>query len=444
MGKNVVIIGGGAGGASAAAEARRGDPSLSIIMLEEDEQVSFTACPMPYFISDAIKDPKRLIARTPEKFIETGVDVRINHRVEEIDGKNASVILSSGEKIPWDVLVFGTGMNVRMPGIPGEEMEGVFSLREYNDSIRIKNWLKETNCRKAIILGAGFIALEMSESFRTLGIETSMYYRGNLPASRWDPEYSQVILDELTRNGVTFVPRAKLKAIEKGSDYRLRLVTSEGEEEADVILHALGVTPNVKLASQIDVPLGKTGAIGVNFSQKTALEGVYAVGDCSETFNRVSRRWVNLPLGDIANKQGRVAGNNIGGGSLIFPGVVAAQSFKVFDLEVASTGIDEKEALKAGFHPVSAKLTGNAIAASMPGNKKLSLKLIADKASGRLLGAQAVGERGVVNRINILSAALWGNMTLDDVGYLDLAYAPPFSGAWDPIHVAAQTLKRKL
>jgi NADPH-dependent 2,4-dienoyl-CoA reductase/sulfur reductase-like enzyme len=444
MGKNVVIIGGGAGGASAAAEARRGDPSLSIIMLEEDEQVSFTACPMPYFISDVIKDPKRLIARTPEKFIETGVDVRIKNRVERVDGKNANVLLVGGEKIPYDALVFGTGMTVRMPGIPGEEREGVFSLREYNDSIRIKNWLKETNCRKAIILGAGFIALEMSESFRTLGIETSMYYRGSLPASRWDLEYSQVILDELTRHEVKFVPHAQLKAIEKGSDYRLRLVTADGAEEADVILLALGVSPNVKLASQIDVPLGKTGAIGVNFSQQTALEGIYAVGDCCETFNRVSRRWVNLPLGDIANKQGRVAGHNIGGGSLAFPGVVGAQSFKVFDLEVASTGIDEKEALKVGFHPVSAKLTGNAIAASMPGNKKLSLKLVADRSTGRLLGAQGVGERGVVSRINILSAALWGNMTLDDVGYLDLAYAPPFSGAWDPIHVAAQTLRRKL
>jgi len=444
MGKNVVIIGGGAAGASAAAEARRGDSSLSIIMLEEDEQVSFTACPMPYFIGDLIKDEKRLIARTPEKFIETGVDVRIKNRVEEIDGKSGKVLLESGKKISYDILVLGTGATVQMPGIPGENRDGVFTLREYEDSIRIKNWLKATNCRKAIIIGAGFIALEMSETFRTLGIATSMYYRGNLPASRWDPEYSQTILDEITRHEVHFVPQTQLQAIEEGKEHRLRLITHGGEEEADVILIATGVKPNVKLASQINVPLGKTGAIGVNFSQQTALEGIYAVGDCCESFNRISGRWVNLPLGDIANKQGRVAGHNIGGGSLIFPGIVGAQSFKVFDLEAASTGIDEKEAIRAGFHPVSVKVSGNAIAASMPGNRKLSLKLIADQTTGRLLGAQGVGERGVVSRINILSAALWGNMTLNDLGYLDLAYAPPFSGAWDPIHTAAQTLRRKL
>jgi CoA-dependent NAD(P)H sulfur oxidoreductase len=444
VGKNVVIIGGGAGGASAAAEARRGDPSLSIIMLEEDEQVSFTACPMPYYIGDLITDPKRLIARTPEKFIETGVDVRIKKRVEEVDKKNREVRLADGAGIPYDVLVFGTGTTVKMPGIPGQEKEGVFTLREYNDSIRIKNWLKETHCRKAIIIGAGFVALEMAEAFRTIGIKTSMYYRRDLPASRWDPEYSQIILDEITRNGVEFVPQSQLKAIEDGKDCRLKLVTNHGEDEADIILVAIGVNPNVKLASQIGVPLGETGAIKVNFSQQTMVEGVYAAGDCCESFNRVSSRWVYLPLGDLANRQGRVAGKNIGGGSIYFPGVVGAQSFKVFALEVAMTGIDEKEAIQAGFHPVSAKMSGNAIAASMPGNKKLWLKLIADKPTGRLLGAQAVGERGVVGRINVLSAALWGGMTLDDVGYLDTAYAPPFSGAWDPLQVAAQMLRRQI
>ena len=444
MGKNVVIIGGGAGGASVAAEARRLDPSLSIIMFEEDAQVSFTACPMPYYIGDVIKDPARLIARTPEKFIETGVDVRINTRVEEVDDKSREVRLTDGTKIPYDILVFGTGTTVQKAGIPGENREGVFTLREYNDSIRIKNWLKETNCRKAIIIGAGFIALEMAEAFRTVGIKTSMYYRRDLPASHWDPEYSQIILDEITRNGVEFVPQTQLKAIEDGKEYRLKLVTNHGEDEADIVLVAIGVRPNVKLASQIGVPFGETGAISVNFSQQTRKEGVYAVGDCCESFNRVSRRWVWLPLGDIANKQGRVAGKNIGGGAIFFPGVVGAQSFKVFDLEVTMTGIDEKEATKAGFHPVSAKMSGNAIAASMPGNKKIWMKLIADKPSGKLLGAQVIGGRGAVSRVNVLSAALWGGMTLDDVGYIDTAYAPPFSGAWDPLHIAAQMLRRQI
>ncbi|MCX5822642.1 MAG: flavoprotein oxidoreductase, partial [Deltaproteobacteria bacterium] len=168
------------------------------------------------------------------------------------------------------------------------------------------------------------------------------------------------------------------------------------------------------------------------------------VGDCCESFHRVSGRWVNIPLGDIANKQGRVAGRNIGGGAMIFPGIVGAQSFKVFDLEVVATGLDEREAAESGFHPVSTLVWGNAIAGSMPGNTKLGLKLIADRATGKLLGAQAVGKAGAVSRINTLSCALWAGLNLDDVGYMDLAYSPPFGGSWDLIHIAAQALRRQI
>ncbi len=207
---------------------------------------------------------------------------------------------------------------------------------------------------------------------------------------------------------------------------------------------AVGIRPDTELARRMGLPLGRNGAIQVNFSQQTPREGVYAVGDCSESFHRVSRRWVNIPLGDIANKQGRVAGANIGGGNMIFPGIVGAQCFKIFDLEVAATGLDEREAAEVGFHPVSTLIWGNSIAGSMPGNKKLGLKLIADRATGKLLGAQAVGEMGAVSRINTLSAALWAGLTLDDAGWMDLAYAPPFGGSWDPIHIAAQALRRQL
>jgi NADPH-dependent 2,4-dienoyl-CoA reductase/sulfur reductase-like enzyme len=182
----------------------------------------------------------------------------------------------------------------------------------------------------------------------------------------------------------------------------------------------------------------------VNFSQQTPREGVYAVGDCAESFHRVSGQWVNIPLGDTANKQGRVAGGNIGGGKMLFPGVIGSQCFKLFDLEVAATGLDEREALQSGFHPASTLIWGNSTARSMPGNRKLGLKLIADKATGRLLGAQAVGEMGAVSRINTLASAIWAGFGLDDVGWLDLAYSPPFGGAWDPIHIAAQALRRQI
>jgi len=399
---------------------------------------------MPYYIGDVIKEEKRLIARTPEKFRETGVDVRIDTRVEEVDGMAGQVRLADRTRIPYDILVLGTGTTPLMPGIPGEDRQGVFTLKRFTDAVRIKAWLREVPCRKVIIVGAGFIGMEMCEAIRNLGIETQVFHRGTLPVNRWDPEFSQAVLDELRRHGVDFVTETETRAVEEGNNHRLRLVTNHGEAEADMILMAVGIRPDVTLAKQMGLPLGETGAIRVNLSQMTPREGVYAVGDCAESFHRVSRRWVNIPLGDIANKQGRVAGRNIGGGSMIFPGIVGAQSFKVFDLEVAATGLDEREAALSGFHPVSSLVWGNAIAGSMPGNTKLGLNLIADRATGKLLGAQTVGKAGAVSRINTLSAALWAGLTLDDVGWLDLAYAPPFSGSWDLIHVAAQALRRQI
>lgn len=399
---------------------------------------------MPYYIGDVIKDEKSLIARTAEEFRKTGVDVRIDSRVEEVDAKAGAVRLADGTSLPYDILVLGTGTTPLMPGIPGETLEGVFTLKKLTDALRIKAWLREVPCRKAIIVGAGFIGMEMCEAIRNLGIETQVFHRGKLPVNRWDPELSQVVLDKLRLHGVDFVTDAETLAVEAGKEYRLRLVTNHGAAEADMILMAVGVRPDVTLAKQMGLPIGETGAIRVNFSQRTSQEQVYAVGDCCESFHRVSGRRVNIPLGDIANKQGRVAGRNIAGGDMIFPGIVGAQSFKLFDLEVAATGLDEREAAQSGFHPASALVWGNAIGRAMPGNTKLGLKLIADRATGKLLGAQSVGEAGAVSRINTLSVALWAGMTLDDIGYLDLAYSPPFSGSWDLIHVAAQTLKRQL
>jgi len=399
---------------------------------------------MPYYIGDVIKDEKRLIARTPEKFRETGVDVRIDTRVEEIDPQAKRVRLAGGETLPYDILVLGTGTKPLMPGIPGEEREGVFTLKKLTDALRIKAWLKEVPCRKVIIVGAGFIGMEMTEAIGNLGIETQVFHRGTLPVNRWDPEFSKAVLAELERHQVGFVTEVEVRAVEEGKKYRLRLVTNRGEDEADMILIAVGIRPETELARRMGLPLGKNGAIRVNFSQRTPQEGVYAVGDCAESFHRVSGQWVNIPLGDIANKQGRVAGRNIGGGSAVFPGIVGSQCFKVFDLEVAATGLDEREATQSGFHPASTLVWGNSIAGSMPGNKKLGLKLIAEKTTGKLLGAQSVGEAGAVSRINTLACALWADLTIDDLGWLALAYSPPFGGAWDPIHIAAQALRRQL
>ncbi len=397
---------------------------------------------MPYYIGDVIQDEKRLVARTPERFRETGIEVKIHARAEGVDRDKRAVRLADGAWLPWDALVLGTGVSPALPGIPGEDLPGVFTLKTLSHAVDMKAYLKEHACREAVIVGGGFIGLEMAEAFVQRGIATRIIGRSRRPAPRWDAAFADLIRQEMDKHAVPYLGEETPLAIEKEKGPRLRVVTTGGELPADLVLIAAGVRPNTGLAQDLRIPLGPSGAIPVNFSQNTVVEGVYAVGDCCEVFHRVRRRWVHVPLGDIANKQGRVAGRNIGGRPLAFPGIVGAQSFKLFGLELAATGVDEKEAAESGFDPVATVIWGKARGGAMPDNPRLGLKLLADKASGLLLGAQAVGALGAVARVNTLSAALWAGLRLDEVAYLDLAYAPPFSGAWDPLHVAAQTLLR--
>jgi CoA-dependent NAD(P)H sulfur oxidoreductase len=353
------------------------------------------------------------------------------------------VEIKDGKKIPFDILVIATGTKALKPDIPGIDRQGVFSLKNLEDAIKIKSYLHKNNCRRAIIIGAGFIAMEMSEALHSAGIKTTIFHRGELPASRWDAELAKLMFDELINNGVEFVAHTETSAIDAGKNAQLIALTNQGTWEADMVIVAVGVKPNIELAQAMGLKIGNSGAIAVNFLQQTSKDSVYAAGDCCESYHRVSRRWVNIPLGDIANKQGRVAGRNIGGKPLKFEGIVGAQSFRLFNLECAATGIDEREASASGYNPVSTIVWGNAIAGTM-GQKKIGLKLIADRSSGKLLGAQAVGETGAVSRINALSVALWAGLNIDEVAYLDLAYSPPYSGAWDIIHNTAQALRRAM
>ena len=398
---------------------------------------------MPYYIGDVIQDEKKLVARTPERFRETGIEVMTHTRVTGVDTAKGLVELDGRPALNYDYLVFATGASAFVPDIPGLDLPDVFSLRNLEDAIAIKERIKEINARRVVVVGAGFIGLEMCEALTEAGIAVTLIHKDPLPANRWDPSLSSMMSEELKRHGVNFVSSTSVSGIEKGTGASLCVRTSRGEFEADLVLMAIGVRPNVALAGSIGLKIGETGAISVNFAQRTSIENIYAVGDCCESFHRVSRRWVNIPLGDIANKQGRVAGRNIGGRPLNFDGVVGAQSFRLFGLECASTGLTEREAAAAGFSPASNITWGNTMAPAL-GARKIGLKLVCDRATRRLLGAQAVGAAGTVGRIDVLSVALWNGMDLDQVGYLDLAYAPPFSAAWDVIHNAAQALARSL
>ncbi len=399
---------------------------------------------MPYYIGDVIKDYKKLVIRTPEDFQKNGINVKIKTRVEGIDSKKGLVRLSDDSSLPFDILVMATGADAVRLDIPGADLDGVFVLRNLMDALRLKSYLNEKECGKAVIIGGGYIGMEMCEAMKNIGIQTKVLDMLPRPVIRWDSEFTKMIVDELGKNDVPFLPETRPLAIEKGTKSRLTLKTDKGDLDADVILMGVGTRRSVALAKAAGLEMGESGAIKVDFRQQTSREGIYAVGDCCEVFHRVTKRWVYFPLGDVANKQGRVAGQNIGGYPTEFPGIVGAQSFKVFNLEVGATGLTEEEAITYGFQPVSAMIWGLPIGRPMAKGEKLGVKLVADKVTGKLLGGQCIGEKGAIQRIFALSVALWSGLGIDEVGYLDLPYAPPFGGAWDAIHVAAQELMKKM
>ena len=400
---------------------------------------------MPYYIGDVIKESKRLVIRTPEEFKKTGIDARVRTNVEGIDAQKGLVYLSGGTSIPYDYLVMATGADAVRLDIPGKDLEGVHVIRDLMHALKLKSYLNEGGVKKAVLIGGGYIGMEMCEALRNLGCDVKVIDVLSRPASRWDPEFTKMLVEELGKNQVEFLPETKPLAIEKGKGSKLKMSTSQRrpgrgsrpDGRGHALQHRSGAIHRDRDGAERrdqgglppeDIPRERLGRGGL-------LRGLPQ-----------GRRpkWVYFPLGDVANKQGRVAGQNIGGASVKFPGIVGAQAFKAFKLEVAATGLTEEEAVKYGFEPVSSLIWGLPIGRPMAQGEKLGIKLVGDKKTGKLLGGQCIGEKGAVQRVSALSIALWSGLTVDELGYVDLPYAPPFGGAWDAIHIAAQDLARKL
>ena len=381
-----------------------------------------------------------MIARTPDAFAKSGIEVKLHTRVINIRPEQKLVEIATGETLPFDYLMVATGATPRLPSVPGHDLDGIFCLRNVADAIRIKSYIRKRNARQAVIVGAGLISLEVCEAFRRLGLETTVVYRKDLPMRRLGEDFAEQILIELEANGTNFMGDTELERFEPTDSGTIIVHTNNGALESDLVLIGMGVVPEVSLASEAGIELGPTGAIAANDYMQTNFPFIYAAGDCCECFHRISRKPVYAPLGDIANKQGRIAGTNIGGQKVLFPGIVGSICFKVFNLEVASTGLTLEEAEKAGFKANSSTIQGVSKAHSYPDSRELKIRLVADTETGQFLGAQSVGGDGVVSRINALAVALTGGLSIEELAYVDLAYAPPFSGAWDPIHIAAQKL----
>jgi len=444
----LVILGGVAAGTKAASRARRLEPEMEITVYQEEPEPSISECGLPYLLSGVVEERDDLVARTPEKFAEKDIDVLIRHRVERIDatGKNLSVLnLKTGQAIEdaYDRLVIATGARAVLPPIPGAELEGVFKLRFLTDSDEIGRYIEEQSTKKATIVGGGYIGLEVAENLCRLGMEVSLIEGEDRVALAYGPEVSENVEAELEANGVGVYTGERVD--EFTGEGRVRGVKfGDRELETDLIIVGVGIKPNVELATEAGVETGTTGAILVDRHMKTSVPDVWAAGDCVETTNLVSGRPTWVPLGDTANQMGRVAGTNAATGdeTLEFPGILGTGIFKVFGLDVGKTGLSEKEAEDAGFEVVSAGLWAYDRAAYYPGAGKIFLKLIADRATGRLLGAEAAGS-GADKLTDICAAALWGRLSYPDLVNIDLAYAPPYGPALSPVIQAATILSGK-
>ena len=441
----LVILGGVAAGTKAASRTRRLDPEMEITVYQEEPEPSISECGLPYLLSGVVEGRDDLVTRTPEKFAEKGIEVLVRHRVEGIDATNKmlSVLdLNTGETFDdtYDRLVVATGARAVLPPIPGADLEGVFKLRFLTDSDAIGRYIEEQSPERATIVGGGYIGLEVAENLCRLGMEVSLIEGEDRVALAYGPEVSENVEAELEANGVGVYTGERVDEF-TGQGRVTGVQFGEEELQTDLVIVGVGIRPNVELAAKAGVEIGSTGAILVDRHMKTSVPDVWAAGDCVETTNLVSGSPVWVPLGDTANQMGRVAGTNAATGeeTLEFPGILGTGIFKVFDLGVGKTGLSEREAEDAGFEVVSAGLETNDRAAYYPGVGKVFLKLMADRATGRLLGAESAGS-GADKLTDICAAALWGRLSYPDLINIDLAYAPPYGPALSPVIQAATIL----
>jgi NADPH-dependent 2,4-dienoyl-CoA reductase/sulfur reductase-like enzyme len=433
-----VVIGGDAGGMSAASQARRRRADLEIVAFERGDYTSYSACGIPYWVGGVVDSRDRLIARTPEVHRERfDIDVRLRHEVEGIDLDKRTVAVG-GTNEPFDHLVIATGAVPIRPDLPGIDAEGIYGIQTLNDGEAVRRALDEDRPQRAVVVGGGYIGLEMAEAFVNRGLQVALVDLNPQPMSTLDADMGALVADALEEIGVELHRNERVEGFETRDGRLTAVATSEHTFPADIVVLGLGSRPNSALARDAGIGVGVTGGIRTDLRMRTDAEHVWAAGDCVETFHRISRRAVAFALGTHANKQGRVAGINIGGGYATFRGVVGTAVSKICSVEVARTGLGEQEAERAGFDPVTVSVESSTRAGYFPGAAPITVKMIAERRSGRLLGAQIVGKEGAAKRIDVVATALWNEMTVHEIEGMDLSYAPPFSPVWDPVLIAAR------
>jgi NADPH-dependent 2,4-dienoyl-CoA reductase/sulfur reductase-like enzyme len=449
MSQRLVVVGGDAAGMSAASVARRRrDPDeLEIVAFERGPYTSYSACGIPYFVSDFVTESDRLVVRSPEQHRRNGIDVRTGHEVVAIDVNRrivrvrdlASANDTAERDEAFDQLVVATGAVPVRPDLPGADAGGIFGVQTLADGVAVRRTIDESKPARAVIVGGGYIGLEMAESFVRRGLEVALVDRTEQPmASVLDDDMAALVAEALRAIGVDLYMGEAAEGFDvEGGDVRA-VRTANRTLPADIVVLGIGVRPSSRLADEAGIAVGDTGGIVTDTRMETSVGGVWAAGDCVESVDRVTGRRVVIPLGTHANKQGRVIGINATGGDARFPGVVGTAASKICAYEVARTGVTERIAREVGLDVVAATIESTTRASYFPGAAPITVKVVAARDDGRIVGAQIVGEEGAAKRIDVLATAIWNGMRVEEVASLDLSYAPPFSPVWDPVLIAAR------
>ncbi len=439
----IIVIGAVAAGTTAATKARRNMKDAEIVVYDMDEHISYSACGLPYYLGGIVDNASSLAPRGVDFFKSAhNIDVHIKHEVLSIDRANKSVTvknLTTQEVFTdnYDKLVIATGASPFKPDMKGIERDNVFFLRTVNDAIKIKNFVDNHKPKNAVIVGAGFIGLEVLENFVHIGINTHIVQRGNKLTPNLDSDMADLIDDIIIKKGVKLHKNATVTEVVDGY-----AILADGTKlEADIVILSIGVRPNITLAQNAGIEIGITGAIKTDNKMATNDENIYSCGDCAEVFSAVTNKPMYRPLGTTANKAGRIAGDNLSGGSSVYTGSLSSSIFQLFELTVASTGISESEAIAEGFDVVVSK-TEQYSKPKYIGGKPMTIKAVAEKSTGRLLGVQIVGEDGVDKRIDVLATLITYKVPVSEFDNIDLAYAPPYSNVKDAVHYVGMILEK--
>jgi len=431
----LVVIGAEAAGLSAASRARRIDRSLDILVLEKSSAISYAACGLPYYLAGKIDGPDPLMVRSPEYFRrEQNIDVRTGVEVTSIGHGRREVALSDGERIPYDRLVIATGARPDRASIPGADSPEIFSLHTLGDAVRLRKRLERGRAKRAVVIGAGYIGLEAAEALRAHGLRITVIDAAPYALGREDGELTSFLRGHLERFSIELRLNTRAVAVE---------ADRVNDVPCDLVVLAGGVRPNVELAVEAGVAIGRTGAIKTTERMETNLGGVYAAGDCAEATHLVTGRATYIPLGTTANKMGRTAGTNAAGRRERFAGVAGTSIVELCGVAVATTGLAISEAKKEGFDAVSARIETHDRARYLR-SRPVTVELTAERRAGRLLGGTVLGEGDAALRINAVAAAITARMGIEEFSQLDLAYAPAFAPVWDPLLVAARQLLKLL